>query len=234
MIIMDKVTPVYVVVTAGGRGSRMGSALAKQFLELGGVPILHKTLQFFLKQDFRKEIILVLPADYKEYWKKYCLDNSVSFSHRLVSGGITRFHSVKNALQFVPDGVKVLVHDGVRPFVTQPLLSRLLEFDMEGSGCYGVIPVLPATDSMRRKREDGSTVIVRREDYVFVQTPQLFCSSRLKEAYRQAYSPSFTDDASVFESAGYRVATVEGSRLNIKITTPEDLKTGAAIDSLAI
>lgn len=229
---MESVIPLYVIITAGGRGSRMGADIAKQFLELDGVPILYKSIELFLKLEIEKEIILVLPSDYKEYWKKYCLDHSIWFRHRLVSGGITRFHSVRNAMKHIPDGAKVLVHDGVRPFVPEELLRRLLDFRMGEEDAYGAIPVLPAIDSMRERLDDGSTRIVNRDRYLFVQTPQLFDSTRLKMAYSQAYSPSFTDDASVFENAGYKIATVEGSRLNIKITTPDDLKTGAAILSL--
>lgn len=229
---MESIAPLYVIITAGGRGSRMNAGIAKQFLELDGVPVLYRTVEPFLKMKMKNKIILVLPSDYKEYWKKYCIDRSIVFSHRLVSGGITRFHSVRNALEFVPEGAKVLVHDGVRPFVPEELLSRLLDFKMGNEGAYGVIPVVGAVDSMRELQEDGSTRVVKREKYLFVQTPQLFDSSRLKRAYMQAYSPSFTDDASVFESAGYRIATVEGSRLNIKITVPGDLALGEAILSL--
>lgn len=229
---MERITPLYVIITAGGYGKRMEAGIAKQFIELKGVPVLYRTIELFLKMEVESEIILVLPSDYKEYWKKYCIDHSIEFRHRLVSGGITRFHSVKNALELVPGGARVLIHDGVRPFVPKELLSRLLDFRMGEGDAYGVIPVVCAVDSMRELQEDGSTRVVRREKYLSVQTPQLFDSGRLKRAYGQAYSPSFTDDASVFESAGYRIATVEGSRLNIKITVPDDLTLGTAILSL--
>ena len=225
-IIMGK--PLYVIITAGGVGRRMGGSIAKQFLEIGGKPIILRTIEMFLKMDSKCEIILVLPNDYKDYWKKYCMENNLWFKHTLVSGGITRFHSVRNALDMVPNGALVAVHDGVRPFVPQKMLKGLLECDLSGENVAGVIPVMPSIESMRKKIFDaeGYTVgahTVNRDEYIFVQTPQVFDSTKLKEAYKQAYSPAFTDDASVAESKGYKILFSEGSRFNIKITTPEDI-----------
>lgn len=225
---------VYAIITAGGTGQRMGSDIAKQFLEIGGKPILLRTIEMFRELPFDVEIILVLPSDYKEYWKKYCVDNNLWFRHTLVSGGFTRFHSVRNALALVPDGAKVAVHDGVRPFVPKEMLERLLGYDLDSTGVAGVIPVMPSIESMRKKVFDSEGFMVGadcvdRDDYLFVQTPQVFDSTLLKQAYQQAYSPTFTDDASVVESKGYKVAFSEGSRFNIKITTPEDLKLGEII-----
>lgn len=220
--------PLYVIITAGGVGRRMGGSIAKQFLEIGGKPIILRTIEMFAAMDAKCEIILVLPNDYKEYWKKYCMENNLWFRHTLVSGGITRFHSVRNALEFVPDGALVAVHDGVRPFVPQRMLKGLLECDLSGDNVAGVIPVMPSVESMRKRIFDseGHTVgahTVNRDEYIFVQTPQVFDSTKLKEAYKQAYSPAFTDDASVAESKGYKILFSEGSRFNIKITTPEDI-----------
>lgn len=232
---MDK--RLYVIITAGGVGKRMGGNVAKQFLELGGKPIILRTIEMFRKLPFKVEIILVLPSQYKEYWKNYCMEQDLWFKHILVSGGITRFHSVRNALKHVPEGAVVAVHDGVRPFVPAELLEELLQYDLSGTEVAGVIPVMPAVESMREKVLDASgclekTVPVDRDKYIFVQTPQVFDSTKLKEAYKQAYSPAFTDDASVAESKGYTVLFCNGSRFNIKITTPEDLKMGEIILSL--
>lgn len=225
--IMDK--QLYVIITAGGVGKRMGGNIAKQFMELGGKPILLRTIDMFRNLPFRTEIILVLPGEYKEYWKNYCMENNLWFKHTLVSGGITRFHSVRNALEFVPDGALVAVHDGVRPFVPEKMLEELFGYDLSGEDVAGVIPVMPSVESMRKKifDDEGHTVgaePVNRDEYIFVQTPQVFDSTRLKEAYKQAYSPAFTDDASVAESKGYKILFCSGSRFNIKITTPEDLE----------
>ncbi len=220
---------LYVIITAGGVGKRMGGNIAKQFLEVGGKPILLRTIELFQQIPVKTEIILVLPGEYKEYWKKFCIDNNLWFRHTLVSGGITRFHSVKNALRFVPDGALVAVHDGVRPFVPKNMFEELLAVDLSEENVAGVIPVMPSVESMRKRVFDseGHTVgatPVNRDEYIFVQTPQLFDSTKLKEAYKQAYSPSFTDDASVAESRGYKILFCTGSRFNIKITSPEDLE----------
>lgn len=229
---------LYVIITAGGLGTRMGSKMAKQFLAINNKPILLKTIEAFKEWREDINIILVLPQKYKEYWKEYCVENDIWIKHTIISGGITRFHSVKNALQLVPDNAIVAVHDGVRPFVPKELIEKLFsyQFNEENNKCC-VIPALPATDSMREKvtNTDGQTIstqIVNRENYIYVQTPQVFLSTQLKSCYNRAYSPSFTDDASVMESNGYSIDTIEGSRLNIKITTPEDLTIAEAISTI--
>jgi 2-C-methyl-D-erythritol 4-phosphate cytidylyltransferase len=223
---------LYVIITGGGVGRRMGGKVAKQFLVLEGKPILLRTIELFKKWREDVHIILVLPSEYKEYWKQYCVENDLWFKHIIVSGGITRFHSVKNALKHVPNGAVVAVHDAVRPFVPQQMLENLLDFKInlspDNKTC-GVIPVMSSIESMREKSFDvdgrvTNTFTVNRDHYLFVQTPQVFDSTVLKKCYEKAYSPVFTDDASVVESGGYKVATVEGSRFNLKITTPEDLK----------
>lgn len=223
----------YVIILAAGAGKRMGGKIAKQFLDLEGKPVLLRTIELFRVLPVKTEILLVLSTEYKEYWKKYCLEHDLWFRHTIVSGGITRFHSVKNALAHVPEGAIVAVHDGVRPFVPGKLLEKLLAFGegkQDNEETAGIIPVLPAVESMREIIRDchsgriEKTVPVDRDKYLFVQTPQVFDSGKLKKAYRQAYAPEFTDDASVVESCGYKVATCEGSRFNIKITTPEDME----------
>jgi len=146
----------------------------------------------------------------------------------LVSGGITRFHSVKNALKHIPQGSLVAVHDGVRPFVTQEFIEQLFEMAEE---LEAVIPVLEPADSMRRMMGDLSEV-VKREEYRFVQTPQIFNSDLLLKAYSQAYSPVFTDDASVVEGMGVNIHLTQGKAVNIKITKPEDLLLAEAILSV--
>ena len=219
---------IYIIITAGGVGRRMGGNTAKQFLELEGKPVLLRTIEMFRNVFPKANIILTLPQEYKEYWRNYCFENNLWFRHIVVSGGITRFHSVKNALEHVPDGAVVAVHDGVRPFVPHKMLVSLLGYDFAGGKVAGVIPVMPSIESMRIRTygEDGmpeGSRTVNRDEYMFVQTPQVFDSTILKECYKKAYSPTFTDDASVVESSGYKVATSEGSRFNIKLTTPEDL-----------
>ncbi len=219
---------IYIIITAGGVGRRMGGNTAKQFLELEGKPVLLRTIEMFREWYPQANIILTLPQEYKEYWRNYCFENNLWFKHIIANGGITRFHSVKNALEYVPDGAVVAVHDGVRPFVPRKMLASLLDYNFAKEGVAGVIPVMPSIESMRRYTygadgmPDGSQT-VNRDEYMFVQTPQVFNSTILKECYKKAYSPTFTDDASVVESSGYKVATAPGSRFNIKLTTPEDM-----------
>ena len=218
----------YVIITAGGVGKRMGGKTAKQFIELEGKPVLLRTIEMFRGLSPDINIILTLPQEYKESWRNYCFENGLWFRHTIVSGGITRFHSVKNALEHVPEGAVVAVHDGVRPFVPHEMLVSLLGYNFAKEGVAGVIPVMPSIESMRIRTygEDGmpnGSRTVNRDEYMFVQTPQVFDSTILKDCYKKPYSPTFTDDASVVESNGYKVATSPGSRFNIKLTTPEDL-----------
>lgn len=210
----------YVIVTAGGSGTRMHSDVPKQFLEIGGKPILRRTIERFLEYDPQIRVIVTLPSASKEMWKDYCASTGFIERYTIATGGITRFHSVRNALGYVPDGALVAVHDGVRPFVTKEFLSGIFE---AASRCEGVIPVIPAVDSMRETGRDGLSLSVDRSRFVMVQTPQIFRSEMLRKAYSQAYSTSFTDDASVFEAAGFKVSVYDGLRMNIKITTPDDL-----------
>jgi len=221
---MDK--KCYAVIVAGGTGSRMGGSIAKQFLDLGGKPVILHAVEAFLSLSFPVEIILVLPSSYREYWKDMCAERNLTFSHILVSGGITRFHSVKNALKYVSKDAVVAIHDGVRPFVSKDFLESLYELAEEKEA---VVPVIKGVDSMRMLTGDGKSVFVNRDKYVTVQTPQVFKSDIILDAYKQAYSPLFTDDASVVESTGRGVFLTEGNAYNIKITKPEDLVLAQAI-----
>jgi 2-C-methyl-D-erythritol 4-phosphate cytidylyltransferase len=215
----------YAVIVAGGQGVRMGADRPKQFLEIAGKPILRHTIERFLAFDPQVEIVLVLPAAQKGWWRDYCRQSGFLSRYTMVSGGITRFHSVQNALQFVGDDGVVAIHDGVRPLLSRGLLERLYE----ASESYpAVIPALPVTESVRRVSGEES-VPVDRSGLVLVQTPQLFDAHLLKEAYRQAFSPAFTDDASVVEAAGGTVHIVAGDRTNLKITTPDDLAYAAEL-----
>ena len=215
----------YAVIVAGGQGVRMGADRPKQFLEIGGKPILRHTIERFQAFDPKVEVILVLPAAQKDWWRDYCRNNGFLERYTLVSGGITRFHSVQNALRYVAEDGVVAVHDGVRPLVSQSLLERMFA---AAETYKAVIPAVPVVESMRRV--DGETSApVSRDGMVLVQTPQLFDARLLKEAYRQPFSPAFTDDASVVEAAGTPGQIVAGDRINLKITTPDDLEFAASL-----
>ena len=209
----------YAVIVAGGQGVRMGADRPKQFLEIGGKPILQHTIERFLAFDPSVEIIVVLPSAQKQWWREHCRQTGFVERYSMVSGGITRFHSVQNALAYVGDEGVVAIHDGVRPLVSTALLERLFS---AAATHPAVIPAVPVVESLRRAA-DGTSVPVSRDGMMLVQTPQVFAAEVLKQAYTQPYATSFTDDASVVEAAGTPIHIVTGERTNIKITTPDDL-----------
>lgn len=214
----------YVIIVAGGRGLRMGSELPKQFLLLGGKPVLMHTIDAFYRYDADIQVVLVLPRDHQDYWKSLCSSYHFEIPHRIVDGGETRFHSVRNGLQVIGGTGLVGVHDGVRPFVSKEVIERCY---LEAEQKQAVIPVVEVVETVRHLQGDESLTVPRNE-YRLVQTPQVFSVPLLKKAYLQPYSPSFTDDASVVESFGEKVFLTEGNRENIKITTPFDLIIGKA------
>ncbi len=213
---------VYAVFVAGGSGTRMGSEQPKQFLELGGVPILQRTVERFLEAEPSAKVITVLPATHVDEWKELCIRYAVSFPQVIVKGGITRFHSVLAALEKVPPGAIVSIHDGVRPLVPASLVRAMLDAMSAPGGPEALIPVLPVTDTLRSIVPGAPAP--DRSAMVAVQTPQMFLSEKIKAAYRQPYDTMFTDDASVAERAGMVISTIHGDKFNIKITTPEDLR----------
>lgn len=198
----------------------MNAGLPKQFLPIGNKPILMRTLAAFYRYDPQATIILVLPGSQFSFWKQLCEEHHFTIPYLLTKGGETRFHSVKNGLSLVTEHSLVAVHDGVRPFVSQATIHRCFEAaELNGSG----IPATELVDSIRYVDEKGNKA-VNRSNYRLVQTPQVFQSALLKEAYQQEYTPGFTDDASVIEALGKEVQLVEGNKENIKITTPFDLE----------
>jgi 2-C-methyl-D-erythritol 4-phosphate cytidylyltransferase len=209
----------YAIIVAGGRGLRMGGELPKQFLPLVGKPVLMRTLELFEGEVSR--IILVLPEDHIPFWQELCQRYQFTLPHTVALGGETRFHSVRSGLSHLPQEGLVAVHDGVRPLVSSALIRRSFE-EAERSGA--ALPACPVTDSLRLRQDEGKSEAVDRSRYVAVQTPQTFDLGRLQQAYEQAYSPLFTDDASVYEAASLGTITlVAGEETNIKLTTPRDL-----------
>ena len=221
----------YLIAMAGGSGTRMKAGIPKQFLELDGKPILQKTIENFIDAIPGINVITVLPKDHIDTWKDLCSENDFLCPQRLVEGGITRFHSVRNALEHVPDGATVAIQDGVRPLGSKELIRRLFA---EAEGCDALIPVTPTIDTLKAVRAetgaDGKRHLAAtgepdpdRSQIWGAQTPQMFRSEKIKAAYSQPYETGFTDDASVAARFGLAVSYAEGERFNIKITTPEDL-----------
>ena len=230
----------YVIMMAAGSGSRMGAAMPKQFIELEGKAVLQRTIELFLKACPDIKIITVLPEQFIGYWRDYCLERNFICPQVLVKGGITRFHSVRNALDKVPDGALVAVHDGVRPLVSENLVKEMFS---RAENVPGLIPVIPCVDTMKVlntvKAKDGSETLVTAEGQIVdrsvlfgAQTPQIFQSEVIKEAYSQPYDTAFTDDASVVLKYGKNLSYHIGERFNIKITTQDDLILAKAILSL--
>ncbi|MBR1902702.1 MAG: 2-C-methyl-D-erythritol 4-phosphate cytidylyltransferase [Bacteroidaceae bacterium] len=213
----------YAIIVAGGKGLRMGGEIPKQFLPIGGKPVLMRTIEVFRQAYPDIHIILVLPVSQQDYWQQLCQEYNFAVPVRIADGGETRFHSVSNGLKLIPDDTDGLVgvHDGVRPFVAVETIRRCYDEAMEKGA---VVPVISVVETVRQLRKDGTSVTVPRDEYKLVQTPQTFRISLLKEAYRQPYTSFFTDDASVVEAMGKPVYLVEGNRENIKITTPADIR----------
>ena len=230
----------YAIIMAAGSGTRMGAELPKQFIELEGKAILQMTIEVFLKACPGVNIITVLPESHMEYWRQYCLDRNFICPQVLVKGGITRFHSVRNALEKVPDGAVVAVHDAVRPLVTEAFVRTMFE---KAETTSALIPVIPCVDTMKvleMKKINGEETLVTKEGQAVdrsvlyaAQTPQIFHSEMLKEAYGQAFDTAFTDDASVVLKYGKNLSYLIGERFNIKLTTQDDLVLAKAILSLS-
>lgn len=208
-----------IVIVAGGSGSRMKSEIPKQFLLLKGFPILMHTITRFHRFDPEIHIVLVLPSAEVERWNELCSAYRFKLHHMVVAGGETRFHSVKNGLSVVDDNCVVGIHDGVRPLVSTDVITRCYNAASKGSA---VIPVVPAVDSLRMVTAEGNLPL-NRSTIRLVQTPQVFPSAMIKKAYKQEYTPFFTDDASVVEASGVDITLEDGNVENIKITNPLDL-----------
>jgi 2-C-methyl-D-erythritol 4-phosphate cytidylyltransferase len=215
----------YAVIVAGGKGVRMGTAMPKQFLDLGGHPVLYHTIKAFVDAYEDMHLVLVLPTDQLSYAQMVLQSFPERIDITIVAGGETRYHSVQNGLKAVEGEAIIFVHDGVRPLVMPALIQRCYETALDRGTA---IPAIPVADSMRIVDGDDSDP-VDREAMRIIQTPQTFRSDVLLPAFAQEWKPSFTDEATVVEAAGTDVVLVEGERSNIKVTTPEDLLIAEAL-----
>ena len=209
------------IIVAGGSGTRMGGAMPKQYMPIGKVPILMRTIRVFYENDPSTTLLLVIPASDFEFWENLCKQHKFDLPHRVVAGGRSRFQSVRNGLKAIDakEGL-VAIHDGVRPFVSQEVIRRSFEVAaVHGSA----VAVMPLKDSIRKLTDDGKSFYQERQYFRLVQTPQTFQLPKIKKAFDIGELNHFTDDATVYEHQGWQVTLITGNLENIKITTPEDL-----------
>ncbi|MBN2814124.1 MAG: 2-C-methyl-D-erythritol 4-phosphate cytidylyltransferase [Bacteroidales bacterium] len=213
------------IIVAGGVGTRMNAVMPKQFMLLGGYPVLMHTIMAFSSFDKDMRIIVVLPETQLDKWKEICREYHFKERHELGLGGETRFHSVRNNLEHIPDESLVAIHDGVRPLIDGDTIRRC--FDQAGK-TGNAVPCIEIPETLRRIT-DGANEWVDRSVYRLIQTPQVFRGSLIKKAYAQEYQSFFTDDAVVLESLGIPIHLVEGSINNLKITFQRDLNLASAL-----
>jgi 2-C-methyl-D-erythritol 4-phosphate cytidylyltransferase len=216
---------LYALIVAGGSGSRMGTNIPKQFLELAGKAVLMHTIERFTAFDESIRIIAVLPDDQLGFWEALKIKYSFSVPHKIVAGGAQRFYSVKNGLSEVDDESLVAIHDGVRPLVSVDTIKRCFHAAKDFGNA---VPVISPSDSVRMITEKGN-MPVSRHSLRLIQTPQVFNAKLIKKAYQQTYNPDITDDATLLEKTGVTIHLVEGNRENIKITNREDLAIAEAL-----
>ncbi len=210
----------FVIIVAGGSGQRMKSSVPKQFLTINNEIILMMSINSFYNFDQSIKIIVALPDDQISTWKELCLKHNFIVKHSIVTGGNTRYHSVKNALVKVNTEGIVAIHDGVRPLVSHKTIEKVFE---KASLSENAVPYIDLVDSIRYVNSDINHP-VDREKYKLIQTPQCFKSNLIKKAYEQPWEESFTDDASVVEKLGNKINLIKGNLENIKITSQVDLK----------
>lgn len=218
----------FVLIVAGGTGTRMKSTTAKQFLSVKGLPLMWWTLRRFKEAAPDAHLSVVLNPNLFDEFKELEGKYGDSGADAIIPGGKERFHSVLHGLTTLPDEGIVAIHDAVRPFPTIEMIRNCFD-DAATHG--SAVPVTPLKNSIRRVSEDGSSEALNRSEYLAVQTPQCFDLTLIKPAFAVDYTAEFTDDASVFEAAGHKVHLSEGDPMNMKITTKEDLIIARALSN---
>jgi len=217
----------YAIIVAGGSGQRMSSLIPKQFLQINTEIILMKSIRAFFNYDQSINLIVALPENQIEYWKKLCVQNNFNIDHKVVAGGKTRFHSVKNALKEISTDGIVAIHDGVRPLVSQETIDNVFEIAITNGNA---IPYIDSIDSIRII-ESSSNKPIDRDKIKLIQTPQAFDCKLILNAYEQDWHENFTDDANVVEKMGKQINLVPGNKENIKITNQADLIIAEALSN---
>ena len=209
----------HAIILAGGSGLRIGGETPKQFIDLGGTSMLEMSIAKFRHYSDDIQLVVAIHPDFKDLWTNMVQRNPQWPEIEWVDGGKERYHSVKNALDSLPQEGLVAIHDAARPNVTTGLIQRSFDLARKSGSS---IPVWPVSDSLRHVQGDQHQAVLRSE-YVTVQTPQVFDLALIKRAYQQNFSDEFTDDASVVEKMGEQVSLVQGSPGNTKITSKPDL-----------
>lgn len=214
---------IYNIIVAAGSGSRFGADRPKQYCILDNRPVLMRTIDNMRQALPGSNILLVISSGHKGLWDELC--DAYKFSSPItIEGGNTRWQSVKNAINTIPDNCAdiITVHDGARPLISRELMASVIGGIGKQSGA---IPAIQVTDSLRMVSADGSSIPVDRTLFRAVQTPQAFRADHLINAYSLPYQETFTDDASVMKAAGYDdINIVDGDPCNIKITLPHDIE----------
>lgn len=215
---MYKDNKVTAIITAAGKGSRMGASLPKQFLKISGRTILEHGILPFEEAEFIDEILVVTGKESVEFCEELC--KGFKKVKRVLAGGKERQDSVNNALEGVAEGL-VLIHDGARPYITEDVIFNVLEDAYKAGAAVAAVPV---KDTIRQQTEEGGKTL-KRDQLYSVQTPQGFRVELIKEAFKKAYEDGFygTDDAGLVDRMGREVVISQGSYANIKITTKEDM-----------
>lgn len=224
------------LVVAAGKGRRMGGSISKQYLELAGKPILVHTLLAFERSSLIDEVLLVVGAEDLDRCQTFIDRYELSKLRQIIAGGRERQHSVRLGLQTLADSSEstefVLIHDGVRPFVDDELLERIMHALTVGQRA-ALVAAIPVKDTIKTVEPTECTIgqTLDRERLWAIQTPQAFRMSLIMEAHLQAEREQYlgTDDAVLAERAGEPVYIVPGDDLNIKVTTPADLLLAEAI-----
>jgi 2-C-methyl-D-erythritol 4-phosphate cytidylyltransferase len=222
------VAEVAAVIPAGGTGTRLGRRTPKQFLTIGGVPILAATVRHFTTHPGVSAVIVAAPPGLLEHARRVL----APYRHRgrlaVVAGGAERQESVSHALAAVGPTVDiVVVHDAVRPFISRPLIDAVVRAAIETGAAICAVPI---ADTVKRVRGEFVETTIDRSTLWAVQTPQAFRTHLLRAAHDQARRDGTlgTDDAMLVERLGHPVRVVRGSEANVKITTPEDLRRARA------
>lgn len=217
----------YVIIVAGGSGTRMGHSVPKQFMRLAGRPLLMHTIEKFYRSNTKPTILVALPLNQQSIWRNLCANEGFDIPHHICDGGETRFQTVKNSLRWISQLNQIVhtiaVHDAARPLVSSPLIDKIFD----AATTHGaVVPAVRCIDSIRLVDADSGTNVAYPRTHVWmVQTPQAFHAQTLISAYNVEETPLFTDDASVVEAKKIPIEIIDGEYDNIKITFPTDLET---------